>query len=143
MRLAATLVLSLALLGTGSAHAGAASAASAPDANAREAQLFDSYQAARIPSMAKDDAHLAQAEALLRPSADAGYAWAQYALSHVLWGRGRFAESVRWSRAAAEQGFLEASVQLAVAYAEGKGVAKDEYQSCLWTLVIREGVDRE
>lgn len=140
-RIAASLLTALALLPAfGVVAVGREPAASAP---LDEAALYRLYRSADGYMLARDDARLAKAETLLREPAAAGYAWAQYNLSHVLRSRGKFEESARWARAAAQQGFLEAAVMLSLAYAEGKGVPRDTYQSCMWTLVVREQLEAE
>lgn len=84
------------------------------------------------------------ANALFRLAAEQGHADAQFTLGLAYAGEGEAhanigeavlpdeAESVRWYRMAAEQGFVLAMCNLGNAYRFGKGVAKDDSEAVKW-----------
>lgn len=60
------------------------------------------------------------------------YPLAQYVLGMVLLDNGDRAGAARWFRAAAEQGNVRAMHNLAIAFLEGEGVAKDMHKAVDW-----------
>jgi hypothetical protein len=93
----------------------------------------------------KDDA---QAARLLRQAADQGYMAAEESL-------GMFAETgigadprqpapadaLNWYRKAAQQGSMDAATDIALLYANGKGIARDPAQAVVWFRRAAEGGD--
>ena len=93
----------------------------------------------------KDDA---EATRLLRQSADRGYMAAEEALGMFAeTGIGRdqkqpaFAEALDWYNKAAKQGSIDAATDVALLYANGKGVARDPAQAVAWFRRAAEGGD--
>jgi TPR repeat protein len=85
---------------------------------------------------------------LLRPLAEAGNAFAQFALGFVYdTARGTLrddAEAAKWYRRAADQGVAGAQYNLGAMYAEGHGVPQDYVEAYKWlTLAASRSPDSE
>ena len=79
---------------------------------------------------------LQEASAWTRPDATAAPAElsgaAAFAKGDEAYDRGDYAEAMRWSRVAADQGSAEAQTRIGVLYANGKGVAQDYAEAMRW-----------
>lgn len=104
--------------------AGAAVAAAA--AIAVQAAPADDHRLA-LESFQRGD--VVAAMRALRAPAEAGYTPSQVLLAFILDRADAVEEAVRWYRAAAQQGDVEAHAALGSFYATGRGVAKDEKQA--------------
>jgi len=77
--------------------------------------------------------------AVMQRSAEAGYPLAQYELAaHLLTAGGETAEGIAWLTAAAESGLSRAQHDLAIAYRDGIGTAKDDEAFRLWITKAAE-----
>jgi len=56
----------------------------------------------------------------------------QYVLAERLAKKWKYTEAVKWFRKAAEQGFVDAQMNLGVCYGKGEGVEKDEAEAVKW-----------
>lgn len=89
----------------------------------------EDYQAG-LKAFNEDDQVVAME--MLGKASEAGHAQAMVLLGDLLDRAERNEDAVKWYRAAANQGDLEGMINLALMYANGEGIAKDDGQAMAW-----------
>ena len=77
-----------------------------------------------------------QSESWFRKAADQGMPLAQYFLGNLYHSQKRYNEAFKWDLAAAEQGLVDAQLNLAFAYQNGQGVRQDFIAAVMWFAVL-------
>ncbi len=137
--LALTLTLLPAAMPAIAEDSAAPPAAEAKPAAAKEAQP------ARTPEedykegvKAMENGNIIEAMQPFKRAADAGHAAAQVAVAELYLSSDFWSDAATYYRKAAEQGNAEGQYGLAVAYREGRGIAKDSKQALEWFVKAAE-----